>query len=162
MAINTRKHGVVKLYDNTATTPLEVEAKPGEGNFTISGWEESGWNAEPVFDRGEIYEWVYTQQAEVSWSITAMHDGDITDSTSSRIMDFVQKTGAFSSGVSHDSGGEVWTGKVEIVVTAHSLAHTIDISNCRVTAEYAEGETGNTITINGRGFGSISKASAST
>lgn len=160
MPINTRKHGVVKLYDNTPTTPLEVEVKPGEGNFTISGIEEGGWNAESVKDRGAHYEWVYTQEAEVTWSITIMHDGDLTDASTTRVMDFAKGTGAFADGVSFDSG-EVWTGKVEGTWTAHGLVHTLNQTDCRVTAEYAEGETGNTITLNGRGFGTVTATSAS-
>lgn len=159
MPIVTRKHGAVVFDDNTGT-PIAVTASPGEGNFTISGIEEDGWNAESVKDRGAHYEWVYTQEAEVSGSIAIMHDGDLTDATTERVLDLVAKTGAFASGTGYESDGEVWTCRATATWTAHGVVHTLQIANCRVTADYAEGETGNTITINFRGFGSVTKSSA--
>lgn len=159
MPIVTRKHGTITFADDTGT-PITVNASPGEGNFQISGIQEGGWNAEAVFDRGAFYEWVYTQQAEISGSITVMHDGDLTDASTERLLDFITKAGAFTSGTSFDSGGEVWTGQATGSWTAHGATHTLVKGNVRCTADYAEGETGNQITINFRGFGTVTKTSA--
>lgn len=160
MAIKNRTHGVVKIYDDTATTPLEVTASPGEGNFQISGIQEGGWQTEQIFDRGVPYERVRTQHAEVSFSITVMHDGDLTDASTMRILDLVTGTGAAASATTFDSGGIVLTHKVELTVTRSGVTDTIDIEDCRITADYAEGESSNTITINGTGYGVVNRTTA--
>lgn len=159
MPINTRKHGTVTFEDSTGT-PIVCTLGPGQGDFTIDGIEEAGWIAEPVFDRGAIYEWVYTQQAEISGQITIYHDGDLTDATDKKALDAVTKAGAFASGVSADTNGEAWTGLMKGTWTAHGVTNTLSKANCRFKASYSEGEQGNTIVISYRGYGTVTKTSA--
>lgn len=149
MAVITRKHGVVKLKDATGT-PIEATLGPGVGDFSVSGVEAGNVEMIPVYNRGDYLEGVDGDEKQITGSITLYHDGDLTDATNKTPWDGVNKTGAFSAGVTTDPGGTgaSWTTDIVWTGTRNSVVHTLTFLTCRCVLDYGEAKEGNTITVN--------------
>lgn len=150
MAVRTRKMVAVTFKDGTGS-PISATLGPGPGDVKISGMEQGGVEALPIYNRGTFLELVEGDQKQITFAITIYHNQDLTAAASP--VAALLKTNDFSSGVTKDPGGVVWTGNLEVVVTRSAVTDTFTLINCRCSFDYSEGKEGNTITINGTGYG---------
>lgn len=150
MAVRTRKMVAVTFKDGTGS-PISATIGPGPGDVKISGLEQGGVEAVAIYNRGTFLELVEGDQKQITFSITIYHNQDLT-ATGSPVAALL-KTNDFTSGVTKDPGGAVWTGNLEVVVTRSAVTDTFTLINTRCSFDYSEGKEGNTITINGTAYG---------
>jgi len=146
-ALQNAGMGALSFSDATGT-PIVAIFTPTEGDFSLSGLEEGGYQTELVANRGAWYERVKTTEKEYSGSITLHMDGDFTDATTKQVLDAVLKTGAFSAGVTDEAGGVTWTGEMAWTITRNSVVNTATLPQCRLSADLSESFPVNSITIN--------------
>lgn len=163
MAVYTLKHGVVTFTTGASTKSLALS--PGEGNFTISKIQAGNKGAINIFNRGTFLERVDGPEEPVSGTITILTDGVHTAAGSARPLDMVMGTGYYSGETTDDPGGIVWSGIITVVHTRAAAVQTFTLTNVRLTADFAEGAEGNTLTLNyeacGNGTGdALAKSSA--
>lgn len=150
MAVRTRKMVAVTFKDGTGS-PISATLGPGPGDVKISGMEQGGVEAVAIYNRGTFLELVEGDQKQITFSITIYHNQDLTAASSP--VAALLKTNDFSSGVTKDPGGVVWTGNLEVVVTRSGVTDTFTLINARCMFDYTEGKEGNTISISGTAYG---------
>jgi len=150
MAVRTRKMVAVTFKDGTGS-PISATLGPGPGDVKISGMEQGGVEAVAIYNRGTFLELVEGDQKQIAFSITIYHNQDLTAASSP--VAALLKTNDFSSGVTKDPGGVVWTGNLEVVVTRSAVTDTFTLINARCMFDYTEGKEGNTISISGTAYG---------
>ena len=146
---------VVVTFEDATGTPISATAIYEEGNFSISGMQE-GDKAVNVFkDRGDIYSARYGEQEAVDVSIT-LHATTIYEGTDTIPLDAVNKTGAFSGGISTWGTETVDPWMVKIVAAVEGVDRgdtdkTITIPYFRGTASISDGNP-MTIEISGQAY----------
>jgi len=145
----TSKTAVIKFYDNTPTTRLEVVAGPGQGDFTCSNLFVEG-NTEKIEarDRGTHDGFVEGDDLTQEWSLTLEQVNEaLTHVSNSRVMDFLRKTGSFSSAISMDD--DEWAFGVEITMTKGAVTTVIDLPKSIGMGDFTEGKETNTFSVSG-------------
>jgi hypothetical protein len=145
VAVFTSRHTTVVLKDGTGT-PITATVGPGPGDLTISGFQEGFSEATPILNRGDFQELVLGADTPVEFSITIWHDGDLTGTS---VLDAIQKSGNFASGVTVDPGGVVWALDCLVTMTRGGVTNTYLLNTCRLKADWKEGLDGNQFTISG-------------
>ena len=139
----TSRHVAVSAVDGTGT-PLSIAMGPGPGDITLDNFEEGNKEIAKVLNRGTFLELVYTDDKEISGSVTVHQVGDLTGHS---VLDAVNKTGDFAAGVTKDPGGEVWTMDLIVTMVRGAQTNIFTLSNCRLKAGWKEGKEGNAFTI---------------
>lgn len=144
MPVRTSKHVTVTVEDDTGT-PITCTLGPGPGDLEFSGLEQGDVSAIRVMNRGAHLELVEGPTNEITGSITVYHNQDLTAAAS--VLAAIRKTNDYASGVAVDPGLVVWTLNLKVVITRSAVTDTFVFNTCRLSADYSEGEGGNTIKI---------------
>jgi hypothetical protein len=143
--VYTSRHATVTLKDGTGS-PITATAGPGPGDMTLDPFEEANTAATKVLNRGDYMEMVYGEDNEVSFSITVHQVGDLTGES---ILDAINKTGNFASGITVDPGGVVWALDVVVTMVRDGVTNVFTLSTCRLKASWSEALEGNKFSISG-------------
>lgn len=152
------RDGTLTIEDGTGT-PISMTVQYEAGDFSLSGITEGQTEIVAYYDRGALCSLRKTQDAHATFSFTA-HMSDLSDSTELCLLDVVNKTGAWSSGVSTmGANADVWTTKVTLTIdgTTHgdSSDHVIALDDCRLSLDLSEGDP-NSFSISGTVYGTQS------
>lgn len=152
------RDGTLTIEDGTGT-PISMTVQYEAGDFSLSGITEGQTEIVAYYDRGSLCSLRKTQDAHSTFSFTA-HMTDLSDSTEKCLLDVVNKTGAWSSGVStRGANADVWTTKVTLTIegTDHgdSADHVIALDDCRLSLDLSEGDP-NSFSISGTVYGTQS------
>ena len=146
----TSKQTTVTLIDNAGTS---ITAGPGPGDFKISNIEADNAEAISVKNRGVHDGWVEGDDLEQDWTLTlGLVNQTLTHASIARVLDFVRKTGLYSTLSSVDS--VVWAMIVQVSMTDGTNSGGIRLLNNRVKADLAEAKDGWTLTLSGKNVGS--------
>ena len=146
MAVSTViKHftdGTIELADGTAT-PVTLTVPFSQGDFSISGLQESQKAVNVYQSRGVLHSLRQGEKTFVTGSFSAML-ADVSDSSAGNLLDFIRKTNAYSGNASTLSGGDCYAIKVTLQIEGTDLGdsadHTIVLDDCICTADVSEGE----------------------
>ena len=155
----TRRDGTITLSDGTGT-PVTLEVAFEEGAFSMDTPKEA---QTVIRDRGEIVT-VRKGDSEpsASGSFTAFFRQFTDGSEAGSILDFINKTGHYSSNLSTGSSGtpfvEFYCIDIEYKAAAGSLGdaetHEATLSKCVCTASFTEGDP-SSFTINFTCYGGV-------
>ena len=149
------RDGTITLTDGSGS-PITLTVQYEAGDFSISNVMQSQTEVEVYLDRGAFHNARKTNFAPATFSFTATMT-DLSDATDKLLWDAVNKSGAFSAGVSRGDT-DVWLLQVGFVVEGTDFSdpadHTLVLDKCHLTIEFAEGSP-NTFTINGTVYGNI-------
>ena len=146
MAVSTViKHftdGTIELADGTGT-PVTLTVPFSQGDFSISGVQESQKAVNVYQSRGTLHSLRLGEKTFVSGSFSAML-ADVSDASAGNLLDFIQKANAYSGNTSTSSNGDVYTIKITLTIEGTDLGdsadHTIVLDDCACTADVSEGE----------------------
>jgi len=146
MAVSTViKHftdGTISLEDGTGT-PVTLTVPFSQGDFSISGLQESQKAVNVYQSRGTLHTLRKGEKTFVTGSFSAML-ADVSDSSAGALLDFVRKTNAYSANASTSGSGDVYTIKITLTIEGTDLGdsadHTIVLDDCACTADVSEGE----------------------
>ena len=152
------RDGTILIEDETTPTPISVTVQYEAGDFSISGLNQSNTEATTYLDRGELGSVRKTSRTFPTFSFSA-HMTDLSDATDKQLWDAVNKTGAFASAISTGgSASDVFMLKTTLTVEGSNFGdsadHTIIMTNCHLSIDFAEGDP-NTFTVNGTVYGTI-------
>jgi hypothetical protein len=158
----TRRDGVITLKDGTGT-PVTLEVAYEEGNLTF----DTPKAAQTVIrDRGTISTVRKGDDEPTASGSFSAYFRQYTDGTEAgSILDFINKTGYYSSNVSTGSSGtpfvEFYCIDLEYQVDATSLgddaATSATLTKCVCTASFTEGDP-SSFTINFTSYGALTYA----
>ena len=143
----TRKHITVEILDGAS---LDVEAGPGEGDFSLDPLEAGNVEALPVMDRGTFDGFIEGDDLVQSFSITvALKKETLTNELADRILDAIRKTGFWASATTTDPNATVHALKVRVTITDGSTTATITLPCCRIRGSLTESKEAFTLSISG-------------
>ena len=146
MARYTRRLTSVAFEDNTAMTPLSFTVSPTEGDLSIGEWNSEFAEHQPVYDRDVHDGFTLGQDIVQECSITVqMENQALTDAMAARVLDWLMKTGSFSSAVSIDS--TIWAWKTICTFNDGTTSTTITLPKCEGGISLTEGQPSNTFAI---------------
>jgi hypothetical protein len=159
MAISSKpknfRDGTITLNDGSGS-PITLTVQYEAGDFSISNVMQSQTEVEMYLDRGSFHNVRKTNFAPATFSFTATMT-DLSDGTEKCLWDAVNKSGAFSAGVSCGDT-DVWLLQVRLTIEGTDFGdaadHTLVLDKCHLTIEFAEGSP-NTFTLNGTVYGAI-------
>lgn len=151
------RDGTILLEDGTGT-PISLTVQYEAGDFSISGLSESNTEVTTYLDRGELGSVRKTTRSFPSVSFSA-HFTDLSDSTSKTLFDAVNKSGAFSAGVSTlGTSSDVWALKATWTCEGSNFGdsadHVLICNSVHFTIDLAEGDP-TSFTLNGTVYGAI-------
>ena len=152
------RDGTILIEDGTTPTPISVTVQYEAGDFSISGLSESNTEVTTYLDRGDLGSVRKTSRTFPTFSFSA-HMTDLSDATNKTLWDAVNKTGAFASATSTlGTSSDVYSLKVTLTVEGtnfgDSADHTLVLTNCHLTIDFAEGDP-NSFTLNGTVYGTL-------
>lgn len=138
----TRRDITVTFQDATAT-PIVATAQFEVGDISIDGFQEGDSPMQYFYDRDIPYDARKGQMENVGISMS-FDATQITDSTEKLVVDALNKTGAFSSGVSTRGANAEWfvtmTITIERTDVGHSTDETFTATHFRGKAGWSEGD----------------------
>lgn len=159
MAISSKpknfRDGTITLSDGSGS-PITLTVQYEAGDFSIDNVSQSQSEVETYLDRGSFHNVRKTNFAPATFTFTATMT-DLSDATEKCLWDAVNKSGAFSAGVSRGDT-DVWLLQVGLTIEGTDFGdtadHTLVLDKCHLTISFAEGSP-NTFTINGTVYGNI-------
>ena len=157
-APKVRRDGVITLKDGTGT-PVTLVVAYEEGNFSF---EQTKADRTIIRDRGTIKSVRKGDDQPMSGSFT-IYMRQFTSSSVGSVLDFINKTGAYSSNTSVGDSNAVSTDEYSIDIVFEVDGDAVGdsdgdtlatFSNCICTASFAEGDP-NTITISFECFNGV-------
>ena len=156
-APKVRRDGVIKLRDGTTPTPISLTVDYEEGNFSF---EQTKSDRTIIRDRGTIKSVRRGDDQPITGSFTIFMR-QFTSSSAGSVLDFINKTGSYSSNVSASSAVSTDEYAINIVfevdgdAVGDSDGDTLaTFDTCICTASFAEGDP-NTITISFECFNGV-------
>lgn len=156
-APKVRRDGVIKLKDGTTPTPVSLTVDYEEGNFSF---EQTKADRTIIRDRGTIKSVRKGDDQPITGSFT-IYMRQFTSSSAGSVLDFINKTGSYSSNVSASSAVSTDEYAINIVfevdgdAVGDSDGDTLaTFDTCICTASFAEGDP-NTITISFECFNGV-------
>lgn len=148
-APKVRRDGVIKLRDGTSPTPISLTVDYEEGNFSF---EQTKSDRTIIRDRGTIKSVRRGDDQPITGSFT-IYMRQFTSSSAGSVLDFINKTGSYSSNVSASSAVSTDEYAINIVfevdgdAVGDSDGDTLaTFDTCICTASFSEGDP-NTITV---------------
>ena len=146
MAVSTViKHfsdGSITLSDGTGT-PVELTVPFSEGDFSVSGIQESQKAVSVYQSRGVLHSLRLGEKTFITGSFSAML-ADVSDASAGNLLDFIRKTNAYSGNTSTVSSGDCYAIKITLSIEGTDLGdsadHTIVLDDCTCSADVSEGE----------------------
>lgn len=156
-APKVRRDGVIKLRDGTSPTPVSLTVDYEEGNFSF---EQTKSDRTIIRDRGTIKSVRRGDDQPITGSFTIFMR-QFTSSSAGSVLDFINKTGSYSSNISSSSAVSTDEYAINIVfevdgdAVGDSDGDTLaTFDTCICTASFAEGDP-NTITISFECFNGV-------
>lgn len=156
-APKVRRDGVIKLRDGTSPTPISLTVDYEEGNFSF---EQTKSDRTIIRDRGTIKSVRRGDDQPITGSFTIFMR-QFTSSSAGSVLDFINKTGSYSSNVSASSAVSTDEYAINIIfevdgdAVGDSDGDTLaTFDTCICTASFAEGDP-NTITISFECFNGV-------
>mgnify|MGYP003137424322 FL=1 len=156
-APKVRRDGVIKLRDGTTPTPVSLTVDYEEGNFSF---EQTKSDRTIIRDRGTIKSVRRGDDQPITGSFTIFMR-QFTSSSAGSVLDFINKTGSYSSNISSSSAVSTDEYAINIVfevdgdAVGDSDGDTLaTFDTCICTASFAEGDP-NTITISFECFNGV-------
>ena len=156
-APKVRRDGVIKLRDGTTPTPVSLTVDYEEGNFSF---EQTKADRTIIRDRGTIKSVRKGDDQPITGSFT-IYMRQFTSSSAGSVLDFINKTGSYSSNVSASSTVSTDEYSINIVfevdgnAVGDSDGDTLaTFDTCICTASFAEGDP-NTITVSFECFNGV-------
>lgn len=156
-APKVRRDGVIKLRDGTTPTPISLTVDYEEGNFSF---EQTKSDRTIIRDRGTIKSVRRGDDQPITGSFTIFMR-QFTSSSAGSVLDFINKTGSYSSNVSASSAVSTDEYAINIIfevdgdAVGDSDGDTLaTFDTCICTASFAEGDP-NTITISFECFNGV-------
>jgi hypothetical protein len=156
-APKVRRDGVIKLRDGTTPTPVSLTVDYEEGNFSF---EQTKSDRTIIRDRGTIKSVRRGDDQPITGSFT-IYMRQFTSSSAGSVLDFINKTGSYSSNVSASSAVSTDEYAINIIfevdgdAVGDSDGDTLaTFDTCICTASFAEGDP-NTITISFECFNGV-------
>lgn len=156
-APKVRRDGVIKLRDGTTPTPVSLTVDYEEGNFSF---EQTKADRTIIRDRGTIKSVRKGDDQPITGSFTIFMR-QFTSSSAGSVLDFINKTGSYSSNVSSSSTVSTDEYAINIVfevdgdAVGDSDGDTLaTFDTCICTASFAEGDP-NTITVSFECFNGV-------
>ena len=156
-APKVRRDGVIKLRDGTSPTPVSLTVDYEEGNFSF---DQTKADRTIIRDRGTIKSVRKGDDQPITGSFT-IYMRQFTSSSAGSVLDFINKTGSYSSNVSASSAVSTDEYAINIIfevdgdAVADSDGDTLaTFDTCICTASFAEGDP-NTITISFECFNGV-------
>lgn len=156
-APKVRRDGVIKLRDGTTPTPVSLTVDYEEGNFSF---EQTKADRTIIRDRGTIKSVRKGDDQPITGSFTIFMR-QFTSSSAGSVLDFINKTGSYSSNVSSSSAVSTDEYAINIVfevdgdAVGDSDGDTLaTFDTCICTASFAEGDP-NTITVSFECFNGV-------
>ena len=156
-APKVRRDGVIKLRDGTSPTPISLTVDYEEGNFSF---EQTKSDRTIIRDRGTIKSVRRGDDQPITGSFT-IYMRQFTSSSAGSVLDFINKTGSYSSNVSASSAVSTDEYAINIIfevdgdAVGDSDGDTLaTFDTCICTASFAEGDP-NTITISFECFNGV-------
>jgi hypothetical protein len=152
MARYSAKMGRIILRDKSKAHTFQVDTGPGD--LKIDGIEAGDIEALPVFHRGVFDGMLPGIEKTAPVSFTAqMKNESLSSATQGRFLDFIRKTGSYSTAVTTDPGGLVWAFEVEYQMNDGAGNQSSAILPCvRASVGAAEAMEGNSLTFAGTGY----------
>ena len=154
--VKTLRDGKIEIEDGTGT-PISMEVQYEAGDLSISGLTEGQREITPYYDRMDLCSLRTGQQTFPTFSFTT-HMTDLSDGTEKCLLDVVNKTGAFSAGISTRGANAPWCTKLTFSCegTDHGDAsdHVITLDDCRLSVDFSEGDP-NQYSLSGTAYGTI-------
>ena len=151
-----RRDGKITLQDSGATNTLEISYE--EGNFTFDVAKD---DQTVIRDRGSISTVRKGDEQPITGSFNAYMRQFCDNSEAGSILDFINKTGHYSTNTSTGSTGtpfvEHYCIDIQYFVEASSLEsldHTATLSRCVCTVSFAEGDP-SAFTISFTAYGGV-------
>jgi hypothetical protein len=156
-APKVRRDGVIKLRDGTTPTPVSLTVDYEEGNFSF---EQTKADRTIIRDRGTIKSVRKGDDQPITGSFT-IYMRQFTSSSAGSVLDFINKTGSYSSNVSASSAVSTDEYAINIIfevdgdAVGDSDGDTLaTFDTCICTASFAEGDP-NTITVSFECFNGV-------
>jgi hypothetical protein len=156
-APKVRRDGVIKLRDGTTPTPVSLTVDYEEGNFSF---DQTKADRTIIRDRGTIKSVRRGDDQPITGSFT-IYMRQFTSSSAGSVLDFINKTGSYSSNVSSSSTVSTDEYAINIIfevdgdAVGDSDGDTLaTFDTCICTASFAEGDP-NTITISFECFNGV-------
>lgn len=165
MALSTipkvRRDGTITLIDGTTPTAVELDIQYEEGNFTFDNIALAREDQTVIRDRGVITTVRKGDQQPLTGSFNA-YFRQFRSGSAGAVLDFISKTGSYSSNASTGSGGSVYVEfyAIDIKYTSAGTAlgddadSTVTLEKCVCTASFAEGDP-SSFTINFTSYGDV-------
>ena len=119
-----KKDGVIKLLDGTTPTAVELTVAYEEGNFTFDNIASEAREDQTVIrDRGVITTVRKADQQPLTGSFSA-YFRQFTSGTAGSILDFISKSGSYSSNTSAGSSGSPYVEFYCIDIKYNSAGNT--------------------------------------
>lgn len=142
-----------------STVALSADLKCGPGDFAFDGVQEGFAAAQPIYCNGRFEELTEGAEEPVTGSVTIYHDGTLTDTVSGKPLDFVLKTGAFSSGTTVNPGGVgPWACDIVWTVVKGGVSSTVRFNTCRLKVGYSTAAEANTLALSWEAHGRPGRA----
>lgn len=155
--VKTSRDGTIKLTDNGGTS-LTV-AFEGEGNFSYDGDRLA--DRLPIYDRGQV---VGVRKGNDPAFITASFDINLrqlaSDQTNGSVIDFINKTNAYSGLVSTSTTSDFFTCTLEYSIEGTDVGDLQDskVVMSEVVLSYSVSEgMPSTVTITAECYGTVSR-----
>lgn len=149
-APKVRRDGVIKLRDGTSPTPVSLTVDYEEGNFSF---DQTKSDRIVIRDRGTIKSVRKGDDQPITGSFTIFMR-QFTSASAGSVLDFINKTGSYSSNISSSSSVSTDEYAINIIFEVDGDAvgdadgDTIaTFDTCICTASFAEGDP-NQITVN--------------
>lgn len=155
------RDGSVVLKDGTGT-PKTATLPFEQGNFAVSGFNVGQTEVQEYFARGTLIGLRKGQQNFQDWSCT-LTMSEFTLAATGNFIDLIEGTGTdYSARIGTRADlGDIVTFDLVFTIEGTDLGdsadHTLTMLDNRITYEFAEGDP-NTITLNGRCYGGITRA----
>lgn len=159
-APKVRRDGKITLIDGTTPTAISLVVDYEEGNFSF---EQTKADRTIIRDRGTIKSVRKGDDQPLTGSFT-IYMRQFTSASAGSVLDFINKTGSYSSNVSSSStvSTDEYAVNIEFEVDGDAVGDddgdtTATFDTCICTASFAEGDP-NTITVSFECFNGITYA----
>lgn len=150
--------GSVTLTDGTSPTAVSLVIPFSVGDVSYSGRQETQNDVVAYQTRGTLHSVRHAARSFVTGSLSFMV-ADFSDATDQTALDFLLKQGSYNGNTSTLSNSpEVYA--VDILLTVEgtdhgdSADHTVTLTDCVCTLDFAEGEP-DTVTVSFTCYGTI-------
>jgi hypothetical protein len=157
--VKTWVDGTITLKDGTGT-PKTLAVTFDQGNFSVSGLKETLKETVAIESRGELVTLRQGKRAYPTGSFTCLFTEGSKGSGAANITDaLTRKTGTlWADAVSTTVAlGDVYTLDISFTVEGTNLGdsadHTFTLEDCDFQFDYAEGETGDTLSMSWTQYG---------